>query len=161
MILRAPGPPITAASSPNCELASEGCTSLTACAQDSAFTPAQTERYSRLTQELISPCCWREPIAIHRFEQALQMLEEVRSLVAEGKSEEDIKAMYVQRYGVRILADPPGALVGRLYTIPLSLFCCLLFLAGRRLRWLVAQASSPSPRLLPEVLARIRAETEE
>ena len=140
-------------------LASIACSSLVA--ETLVLGSAETERYSRLTHELIAPCCWRESIAIHRSEQALQMLDEVRSLVAEGKSEEDIKAMYVQRYGVRILADPPGAIAGWLYTIPVALFCCLLFLAARRLRWLVAQAPTPGSRLLPGVLARIRAETEE
>jgi len=132
--------------------------SLSISAQDSAFTPAQTERYNRLTHELISPCCWRECIAIHRSEEALQMLNEVHQLVGEGKSEDEIKAMYVQRYGVRILADPPGITGDWLYTIPVALFFCLLVLAGRRLRWLVSQAPLFSSPQSPELIARIRRE---
>ena len=150
-----------AASSPDCELASEGCTSLTAAAQGSAFTPSQTERYNRLTHELISPCCWREVIAIHRSEEALQMLDEVHRLVAEGKSEAEIKAMYVQRYGLRIPADPPGITGDWLYTIPVALFFCLLFLATKRLRWRVSQAPQLSSPQSPELIARIRREISE
>ena len=135
--------------------------SLSISAQDSAFTPSQTERYNRLTHELISPCCWREVIAIHRSEEALQMLDEVHRLVAEGKSEAEIKAMYVQRYGLRILADPPGMTGDWLYTIPVALFFCLLFLATKRLRWLVSQAPQLSSPQSPELIARIRREISE
>ena len=136
-------------------------TSLTVCAQDSALSPAQTERYNRLTHELISPCCWREVIAIHRSEQALQMLDEVRFLVAQGHSDDEIKAMYVQRYGLRVLADPPGAIAGWLYTIPVVLFVGLLVLAIKRLRWLVSQAQHSSCSQSPELIARIRMEVGE
>ena len=135
--------------------------SLSISAQDSAFTPAQTERYNRLTHELISPCCWREVIAIHRSEEALQMLDEVHRLVAEGKSEAEIKAMYVQRYGLRIPADPPGITGDWLYTIPVALFFCLLFLATKRLRWRVSQDPQLSSPQSPELIARIRREISE
>ena len=40
------------------------------------------------------------------------MLNEVEQLVLAGRSEEEIKAIYVARYGVRILADPPGRASG-------------------------------------------------
>jgi len=135
--------------------------SLSISAQDSAFTSAQTERYNRLTHELISPCCWREVIAIHRSEEALQMLDEVHRLVAEGRSEAEIKAMYVQRYGLRILADPPGMTGDWLYTIPVALFFCLLLWATKRLRWLVSQAPQLSSPQSPELIARIRREISE
>jgi len=139
-------------------LASLLLSSLTVCAQDSPFTPAQTERYNRLTHELISPCCWRECIAIHRSEEALQMLNEVHQLVGEGKSEDEIKAMYVQRYGVRILADPPGIVGDWLYSVPVVLFGYLPFLAIRRLRWLGAQAPHSNCAQSPDLIARVRIE---
>ena len=86
------------------------------------------------------------------------MLDEVHRLVAEGKSEAEIKAMYVQRYGLRILADPPGIAGDWLYMIPVVLFFCLLVLAGRRLRWLVSQAPLFNSPQSPELIARIRME---
>lgn len=126
----------------------------------SSFSPAQAALYDKLTHELIAPCCWREPIAIHRSEESLQMQAEVEQLVASGRSEEEIKALYVSRYGVRILADPPGNEWHWLYYTPVLLFVTAVALAAWRLRSLVrspmAQPRSPSP----ELLARVRNETE-
>ena len=129
-------------------------------ANEAAFTPAQAERYSKLTRELIAPCCWREPIGIHRSEESMQMLAEVEQLVAAGRSEEEIKALYVSRYGVRILADPPGNERQWLYYTPVLLFVTALPLAAWRLRSLVRSPTAPGGSPSPELLARVRKETE-
>ena len=86
------------------------------------------------------------------------MLNEVHQLVGEGKSEDEIKAMYVQRYGVRILADPPGIVGDWLYSVPVVLFGYLPFLAIRRLRWLGAQAPHSNCAQSPDLIARVRIE---
>ena len=124
------------------------------------FTPSASARYDKETHELIAPCCWREVIAIHRSAEAQQMLEEVKQLVADGRSEEEIKALYVARYGVRILSDPPGSAGLWLYVIPFALLCCFVVLAILRLRSLVARAEPPVPQSSSELLARVRMETE-
>lgn len=124
------------------------------------LTASQMERYNNLTHQLIAPCCWREPIAIHRSAEALQMLDEVKRFVMEGRSEEEIKAMYVARYGVRILADPPGSEGRWLYVIPIALFCGLVFRVILHLRSLVARVSSPNSSVPPELIARIRSDTD-
>ena len=131
-------------------------------AEGQTFTVAQAKHYDKLTHELISPCCFREPIAIHRSEEALQMLDEVRFLVAQGKSEDEIKAMYVKRYGLRVLSDPPGITGDWLYTIPVALLFCLLFLTMKRARcWLVSHAQHPGSSQSPELIARVRMEVGE
>lgn len=104
---------------------------------------AQAERYDRVTLELIAPCCWREPIAIHRLPEALQMLGEVEELVLAGYSESEIKNIYVSRYRTRILADPPGKGWYWLYLIPFGLLISLMLAAVVRLRSLVAQTPPP------------------
>jgi len=124
------------------------------------FTARQVAQYDRLTHELIAPCCWREPIAIHRSQEALQMLDDVEKLVAEGRSEEEIKNIYIARYGPRILVDPPGVSKYWLYLLPFSSLIWSMIAAVFRLRSLVA---STAPRQLsapPELLAQVRAETE-
>lgn len=126
----------------------------------SSFSPAQAALYDKLTHELIAPCCWREPIAIHRSEESLQMLAEVEQLVASGRSEEEIKAFYVSRYGERILADPPGHERTWLYYTPVTLFVTLLFLAAFRLRSLVRTPARQVGSSTPELIARVRKETE-
>lgn len=124
----------------------------------SLSTP-QMERYDRLTHQLIAPCCWREPIAIHRSPEALQMLDEVEQFVAQGRSEEEIKAIYVSRYGVRILADPPGVQGQWLYTIPVVLFACAVFGAIWFLRAFVFKVTPTRHSAPPELIARVRLET--
>ena len=88
------------------------------------------------------------------------MLDEVEQLVASGRSEEEIKAIYVARYGVRILADPPGRGGQWLYVMPVAVFCCLFFLAFVRLRSLVARTATVKSSGPAELIARIRTETE-
>jgi cytochrome c-type biogenesis protein CcmH len=128
--------------------------------EERALTTAEIERYNKVTHALIAPCCWREPIAIHRSAQALQMLEEIKQLVADGRSEEEVKAIYVERYGVRILADPPGRDGQWLYIVPVALLCCWVVLAVLRLRLLVAGVAPPAPHAPAELIARVRMETE-
>lgn len=124
------------------------------------LTPVQMERYNRLTHELIAPCCWREPIAIHRSPEAVQMLDEVEQLAAEGRSEAEIKSIYVSRYGPRILADPPGNDWYWLYVIPFALLVSLMLAAVFRLRALVARTLPVSGAASSEYLAQVRSETE-
>jgi len=128
-------------------------------AEAQTLTLAQMESYHRLTNQLIAPCCWREPIAIHRSTEAQQMSEEIASLLAEGRSEDQIREMYVARYGARVLADPPGVTGRWLYAAPVVLFFSLLLLAVRRLRSLVSQGHSPALRAAPEFMALVREET--
>ena len=124
------------------------------------LSPSQTLVYTKLTHELIAPRCWREPIAIHRSEESLQMLAEVEQMVAAGRSEEEIKAFYVSRYGERILADPPGHERTWLYYTPVLLFVTLLVLAAFRLRSLVRTPARQVGSSTPELIARVRKETE-
>jgi len=133
---------------------------LTQAADSPVLSPTQAELYKRLTHELIAPCCWREPIAIHRSQESLQMLAEVEQLVAAGRSEEEVKALYVSQYGERILADPPGQEKTWLYYTPVLLFLTAVALAGWRLCSLVRSPAMPKHSVSPELLARIRKETE-
>lgn len=124
------------------------------------LTSSQITLYDKLTHELIAPCCWREPIAIHRSAEALQMLDQVEQLVAEGRSEGEIKSIYVARYGPRILADPPGMDWYWLYLIPFALLAALMVAAVIRLRSLVRRTASPQSSSPPELIAQVRMETE-
>jgi len=125
-----------------------------------SFSVSQSALYKKLTHELIAPCCWREPIAIHRSEESLQMLAEAKQFVEAGRSEEEIKAFYVSRYGVRILADPPGSERSWLYCTP-----PVLFLTGAVLLslWLSAAVRPPGTSQAAsrsELISRIRNEIE-
>ena len=128
--------------------------------EEHTLTAEQMGRYDRLTHDLIAPCCWREPIAIHRSQEALQMLDEVEKLVAEGRSEQEIKSIYIARYGPRILADPPGVSRYWLYLLPFSLLTWFMVAAVFRLRSLVKRTAPAHSSAPPELLAQVRKETE-
>jgi cytochrome c-type biogenesis protein CcmH len=128
--------------------------------EEHTLNAEQMGRYDRLTHELIAPCCWREPIAIHRSQEALQMLDEVEKLVAEGRSEQEIKSIYIARYGPRILADPPGVSRYWLYLLPFSLLTWFMVAAVFRLRSLVKRTAPAHSSAPPELLAQVRKETE-
>jgi cytochrome c-type biogenesis protein CcmH len=72
----------------------------------------------KLQARFIAPCCWSESVAVHRSESAAQMRAEIVSLVASGKSEEDIIAFYVAKHGERILLEPRGQKLTWLTAIP-------------------------------------------
>jgi cytochrome c-type biogenesis protein CcmH/NrfF len=75
------------------------------------------------------------------------MRTEVARLVEEGRSEDDIRAIFVARYGERILTEPEGAKGVVLYAAPLLLMLCS---AGGMAHYLKrAVATSPSI-LLPD-----------
>lgn len=64
-------------------------------------------RARALGKRLIAPCCFTQTIDQHESEAARQMQTEVRQLLTQGLSDEQVLDFYVQRYGTRILAVPP------------------------------------------------------
>ncbi|MCC7431302.1 cytochrome c-type biogenesis protein CcmH [bacterium] len=71
----------------------------------SAFAYSE-ETAKNLENELIAPCCWAKSVASETSSVAYEMREEIRKMLAEGKTEQQIKDFYVQKYGKRILAAP-------------------------------------------------------
>ena len=91
-----------------------------------SFSQAQDESLAldaearQLESLLIAPCCWRQPISDHQSAIAGEMKQEIRKMLNEGKSREEILAHYVETYGVRILADPPQQGFNRMsYLMPI------------------------------------------
>ena len=62
---------------------------------------------------LIAPCCWREQVSVHQSEAADQVKQEIRAMLAAGLTRQQVLDRFVGAYGVRILAEPPDAGVGR------------------------------------------------
>jgi cytochrome c-type biogenesis protein CcmH len=62
----------------------------------------------RIEGELMAPCCWAEPVSQHLSQIAEEMRREIRTMLAAGKSEQEILDIYVAKYGERILTTPPA-----------------------------------------------------
>ena len=112
-----------------------------------AALPAQTSgdrqaRVLKLESSLLAPCCWAEPVSTHRSEVALQMREEIAGFVNEGKTDQEVLDYYKQKYGLRILVEPEGALWWWMHVVPFVVLgigaVVVVFLLKRWLRPLPA-----------------------
>jgi cytochrome c-type biogenesis protein CcmH len=68
--------------------------------------PAKQEQYLRLTKELRCMQCLNTSIADSQVDLAADLRKEVRDLVNEGKSDDEIRKYMVDRYGEFILFRP-------------------------------------------------------
>ena len=68
--------------------------------------PAKQEQYLRLTHELRCMQCLNTSIADSQVDLAADLRREVRDLVNEGKSDDEIRKYMVDRYGEFILFRP-------------------------------------------------------
>ena len=85
------------------------------------------ERIAALVEEqLIAPCCWRAPLSQHYSGTAEKMKEDLRQMLANGQTQEEIIDHYKSMYGERILSAPPNAGFNRMA----YLVTPLMFLVG-------------------------------
>jgi cytochrome c-type biogenesis protein CcmH len=100
---------------------------------------------------LIAPCCWSQQVSVHQSPASDEIKANIRKLLAEGKTQEQILDAYVAEYGDRILAEPPArGFSAALYVLP------WIFLAGsiglvvvviRRLRTPGLEPAAAGPRV--------------
>jgi cytochrome c-type biogenesis protein CcmH len=95
-----------------------------------------------IEDHLIAPCCWTQPISQHESGIAEQMREEVRTMVAAGKSRDEILDYFVAQYGERILATPRAEGFNLLvYILP-----WVALIAGAWILWvLIKKLRAPIP----------------
>jgi cytochrome c-type biogenesis protein CcmH len=74
---------------------------------------------------LIAPCCWSQQVSLHQSPAADEIKANIRRLLAQNKTRQQILDAYVSEYGDRILAEPPArGFSAALYVLP------WVFLAG-------------------------------
>ena len=78
-------------------------------------TPTDDE-VNRIAKQLYCPVCESTPLDVCPTEACRQWRELIRTMLAEGKTESEIKQYFVEHYGVRVLAEPPNRLVS--YLVP-------------------------------------------
>ena len=93
-------PPGLAGQEPRTEALSES-------ARPPVLTPAQEARAREIEGALRCPVCRSQSIRQSRSFMAEDMKRRIRELVAEGRSDEEIRGFFVERYGTWILLDPP------------------------------------------------------
>ena len=80
---------------------------LTACTTAVSPLPEAEQRAQAVERSLICPICPGETIDRSQVQLAKQMQVIVREQIAEGRSDEEIRQFFVDRYGARVLASPP------------------------------------------------------
>jgi cytochrome c-type biogenesis protein CcmH len=65
-------------------------------------------RLEKLYSTFMAPCCWRENLTWHDSGAAEDLRDSIRTMVHEGRSDDEIKTALVERYTKRILALPEG-----------------------------------------------------
>ena len=108
-----------------------------------APTPSDDD-VNRIAKQLYCPVCESTPLDVCPTEACRQWRELIRTMLAEGKSEAEIKQYFVTQYGARVLAEPPNRLVSDLVPAVIILLGALLLLRGFQL-WMKPSAPQPTP----------------
>ena len=70
--------------------------------------PAEQEaRVHRLAQSLRCPVCQNQTLAESNAPVALDLREQIQAQVAAGRSDDEVRAFMVQRFGDFVLYEPP------------------------------------------------------
>ena len=85
---------------------------------------------NRIAKQLYCPVCESTPLDVCPTEACRQWRDLIRSMLAEGKSEDEIKQYFVTQYGVRVLDEPPNRVLTYLVPGVAILLGGLLLLRG-------------------------------
>jgi len=134
-------------------------------------TPPSDDAVNAIAHELFCPICENTPLDVCPTEACRQWRELIRQMLAEGKSEAEIKQYFVDNYGARVLGVPPASGMNWLafilaYIVPPGGFLAgafLLFLAFRTWRRMAQEPVAESKPEVPpaaddEYVARLEAE---
>lgn len=77
------------------------------CAQAATASPELEARISRLSERLRCLVCQNQSIAESQADLANDLRRQVREMLVAGKSDEDVVAFMVARYGDFVLYEPP------------------------------------------------------
>ena len=74
-------------------------------AQDT--TPPTDDEVNAVARQLYCPVCESTPLDVCPTEACKDWREQIRVMLSEGKSEEEILKYFEAQYGARVLAEPP------------------------------------------------------
>ena len=90
---------------------------------------------NRIAKQLYCPVCENTPLDVCPTEACRLWREQIRTMLAEGKSEAEIKQYFADYHGARVLNEPPNRLVTYLVPVTAILLGALLLFRGFQM-WL-------------------------
>jgi cytochrome c-type biogenesis protein CcmH len=104
--------------------------------------PVSDDQVNAIAKQMYCPVCENTPLDVCPTQACIEWRELIRDLLAEGKSEAEIKQYFVNRFGDRVLAAPPArGLNWLVYVIPpIAILAGLLILYSALRAW-----RQPSP----------------
>jgi cytochrome c-type biogenesis protein CcmH len=91
-------------------------------------TPTDDE-VNKIAKQLFCPVCESTPLDVCPTEACRQWRELIREMLADGKSEAEIKQYFVEHFGARVLNEPPNKLAS--YAVPVVAFLLGAFMLFR------------------------------
>ena len=113
--------------------------------------PALEAEARQIETEVIAPCCWSQQVSVHQSPAADQMRADIRAMLADGRSHDQVLDAFVAEYGERILAVPRArGYKLSLYVLPVVLLVASALVLGlivKRMagRGALAPAGGPVP----------------
>jgi cytochrome c-type biogenesis protein CcmH len=97
-------------------------------------TPTDDE-VNAIAKQLYCPVCENTPLDVCPTQACKEWREEIRSMLADGKSEAEIKQHFVEYYGARVLSEPPRTGFNWLvYVVPPMVIVAGVFVLFRAFR---------------------------
>jgi cytochrome c-type biogenesis protein CcmH len=107
-------------------------------------TPSDDE-VNAIARQLYCPVCENVPLDVCPTQACHQWRDLIRQMLAEGKTEAEIKQYFVENYGAQVLSEPPRQGLNWLaYGVPFILMLAGLFVLYRAYRmWKAAPQPVP------------------
>src|SRR5512139_1602751 len=106
-------------------------------------TPSDND-VNRIAKELFCPVCESTPLDVCPTEACRQWRELIREMLADGKSEAEIKQYFVEHFGVQVLNEPPNRFAS--YIVPVVAFLLGAFMLFRGFQmWMKPTGTEPAP----------------
>jgi cytochrome c-type biogenesis protein CcmH len=122
------------------------------------------DQVNAIARQLYCPVCENVPLDVCPTKACAQWRDEIRVMLAEGKSEREIKDYFVRLHGVRVLATPPArGLNWLIYIIPPVAILggvFILYSVFRQWRWSGTRSLPPAAPVEPEEEYIMRLEEE-
>ncbi len=102
------------------------------------------DQVNAIARQLYCPVCENIPLDVCPTQACVQWRETIRQMLAEGRTEEEIRQHFVEQYGARVLATPPpSGLNWQVYIIPPLAFVVGAIVVLRALRAWRHPAAAP------------------